>query len=88
MIDTQPEVADISALEKRVKDLQDWLKENAPEVFAQQKHLDEGSQERVYWHYGYFAAVRDIYRLLTGQHIATTVQNSSQRDTEHLNPLA
>jgi hypothetical protein len=70
------EITDIVALERRAKGLQEWLKENAPDVFAEQKHLDEGSQERVYWHYGYLVAVRDIYQLLTGQRISNPARNS------------
>jgi hypothetical protein len=69
---------DISALEQRAKDLQSWLKENAPGVFVEQKHLDEGSPERVYWHYGYVVAVRDIYRLLTGQRMPSQAHRSQR----------
>lgn len=58
-------VADIGALEQRAGDLQDWLKKNAPEALADQKHLDEGTQERVYWHYGYMVALRDVLKFLT-----------------------
>ena len=43
---------DISAVEKRFKELGEWLKEKSPECFSEQKQLDEGTQERVYWHYG------------------------------------
>jgi hypothetical protein len=74
----ESEVADIAALERRAKGLQDWLKENAPEAFAEQKHLEEGSQERVYWHYGYLVAVRDIYQMLTGQRIPTQAHSLQQ----------
>jgi hypothetical protein len=84
----QQEVADIGALEKRASDLQDWLKENAPEVFAEQKHLDEDSQERVYWHYGYLVAVRDIYRLLTGQRIPSQAHRSQEQDKDASFPSA
>lgn len=70
------EITDIAALEKRASGLQNWLKENAPDVFAEQKHLDEGSQERVYWHYGYLVAVRDVYRVLTGQRSPSQVHDS------------
>jgi len=30
-----------------------------------QKHLDDGSDERVYWHYGYVTAMKDILNLIT-----------------------
>lgn len=57
---------DISAVQKRVSDLQRWLKENAPECFVEQKHTEEGTQERVYWHHGYMMGLRDTLRLLMG----------------------
>lgn len=57
--------AEIEALiGKRIEDLSDWLAKNAPECFEQQKHRDSGTQERVYWHYGYMVAARDILRLM------------------------
>lgn len=39
-------------LDDRIKGLKDWLIEQDPACFKEQKHLDEGSPERVYWHYG------------------------------------
>lgn len=42
-----------------------WLKERHPEVFADQTHLDEGTQERAYWHYGRLLALRDVIRALS-----------------------
>lgn len=41
-----------------------WLSDNHPEVTVEQKHLDEGSAERAYWHYGYMVALRDVLKLL------------------------
>jgi hypothetical protein len=38
----------------------DWLRENHPEVFNEQKHLDGGSPERAYYHFGYASALRDV----------------------------
>lgn len=32
----------------------------------EQKHLDTGSDERVYWHHGYASALKDVLRLLRG----------------------
>lgn len=56
---------DISSIEKRASDLRDWLKQNAPGCFTEQRHLDENSREQVYWHYGYMVALRDVLRFLT-----------------------
>jgi hypothetical protein len=40
-----------------------WLQEDHPEV-SQQKHLNAGSVEQAYWHYGYAIALRDVLTLL------------------------
>ena len=61
------ETNEIAQVERRIADLTAWLKENAPACGVEQKHLEEGSQERVYWHYGYMVALRDTLQLLTGQ---------------------
>ncbi len=53
------------AARTRVEWLTKWMKENAPECSKEQKHLDHGTVERAYWHYGYLSALRDILRLLS-----------------------
>lgn len=37
-----------------------WLHERHPEVFREQRHCDDGSAERAYWHFGSMAALSDI----------------------------
>jgi hypothetical protein len=49
--------------EKRVANIKAWLDENAPYIDKEQKHLDAGSTQRAYWHYGYLIALRDILAL-------------------------
>jgi len=41
-----------------------WLDENCPYVFTDQKHLEENTVERSYWHYGYRAALEDVIHKL------------------------
>ena len=65
MLTVQSKRAIIASLEKRRDDLIAWLKKEDPGCFRQQKHLEEGTAERVYWHYGYLTAVRDTLRLLS-----------------------
>ena len=48
---------------RRIADLTEWLRENAPYIVDAQKHLDEGTTERAYWHYGYLSALRDLQAL-------------------------
>lgn len=62
---------DISALEQRVKGIGEWLDKNGAACFTEQRHLREGTPERIYWHYGYMVAVRDVLRFLTGEKLST-----------------
>lgn len=50
-------------IDRRIDDLTAWLKENAPDVFVEQRHLQEGTPERAYWHHGYLMALRDVTSL-------------------------
>ena len=50
----------IGLINKRIKFLEGWLKNDYPEIFKEQKHLDEGTEERVYWHYGYLMGMKNV----------------------------
>ena len=56
---TKREIVDVASQEM---DTLEWLKSNHPEVFTEQKHLDAGTPERAYWHYGRWSALKDIRR--------------------------
>ena len=45
--------------------IRNWLVSQAPFVAAEQKHLDAGSSEQAYWHFGYLAALADMMDLET-----------------------
>lgn len=47
-------------IDMRADSLARWLEEHAPRCPSEQRHLDEGTQERAYWHYGYLMALRDM----------------------------
>jgi hypothetical protein len=53
-----------SVLRDRVEELSRWLSEHAPDCQRDQRHLNEGTPERAYWHHGYLAALADVLRLL------------------------
>lgn len=53
----------IDAIQKRIKDIREWLADDAPYVMTDQRHLNEHTPERAYWHYGYQAALADILKL-------------------------
>ncbi len=48
----------------RTDSLGEWLHKNHPEVFREQGHTVKNTVERVYWHYGYYVALRDVLRLM------------------------
>lgn len=51
-------------MQARSNGIERWLKENAPYISSTQKHLDENTAERAYWHYGYRCALLDVLRLM------------------------
>ncbi len=61
--DAEPQGA-TELIERRIRNMSAWLKENGPDCVTEQAHLDEGSRERVYWHYGYMVALKDVLKLL------------------------
>jgi len=56
-------------LQERIDGIRKWMELNAPEVSGDQKHLNEGTIERSYWHHGYMVALRDARNLLLGFNI-------------------
>lgn len=54
----------IDKFQERADGIGKWLNDNAPYCFADQKHLDENTPERAYWHYGYRAALIDVMKQL------------------------
>lgn len=54
----------IQKLEARISTLSEWLLENGSACDDEQAHLNEGTPERVYWHYGYLVALKDVLGLL------------------------
>ncbi len=55
---------DIVLLKRRRDGIREWLQDEAPHTVADQKHLEEASPERAYWHHGYQAALNDVIDLL------------------------
>jgi hypothetical protein len=51
-------------VQERIDGLNTWLAEHGPTCKSEQRHIEEGTVERVYWHYGYMVALRDALNLL------------------------
>jgi len=54
----------LQLVQGRSDELRDWLATHAADAATEQRHLDEGTPERAYWHYGYVTALQDVLRLL------------------------
>ena len=54
----------IRAISDKADALARWLTEQAPYCEASQEHLEAGTVEQAYWHYGYVCAIRDILALV------------------------
>lgn len=55
---------DFSVVIRRRDSIVAYLKRECPYCVEEQKHLDERTTERYYWHYGYLVALRDMLRFL------------------------
>ena len=55
---------EIEQIRKRMVDLDCWLRKSGSEVFDDQHHLDHGTIEQLYWHYGQYIALRDALEIL------------------------
>jgi hypothetical protein len=64
------------AIPNQEMDTLHWLKTKHPEVFLEQKHLDEGTPERAYWHYGRWSALKDVSA--RARVVANTAMNEEQ----------
>lgn len=49
----------------RIAGLETWLTEQGVDVKQEQSHLQEGSRERLYWHYGYLVGLRDAMKAVS-----------------------
>lgn len=53
----------MSRINVRLLGIKPWLETNSPEALKEQKHLDEGTSERAYWHAGYMQALQDVRKI-------------------------
>ena len=73
------EFHDVISIGQKIRQMSEWLETTAPVCASEQKHLEEGSQERVYWLYGYLAALKDVLQFITG---STKVADCALRRVE------
>ena len=55
------------ALHRRIAVLGEWLAAQGLDLDleSEQAHIDEGSRDRLYFHYGYFAGLKNALAMLT-----------------------
>lgn len=56
----QDTIADLSVIQARAKGMHRWLEQNGRGCFDKQKHVRAGTQEKIYWRYGYMVALMDV----------------------------
>ena len=72
----------IALLQRRRDGIRQWLDDEAPYTAGDQRHLDQNTPERAYWHHGYQAALDDVIALAHA-----TGANIRQRGQLHIVPL-
>jgi hypothetical protein len=58
------EEANVQAMSGKLAAMSRELNREAPDCETSQKHLDPGTVERAYWHYGYICGARDVLALV------------------------
>lgn len=66
-------------VEKRVKQLEEWIEKNGQQCKMMQGHLENGTPEQIYWHYGYLVALKDALRWMGHD----SVKFTSSSDVKH-----
>ncbi len=66
-------------LENRCRELKDWIQHKAPQCLTEQKHLEEGTDERGYWAHGYLSALQDVVQLFSRESVSDQGYGSQER---------
>lgn len=61
------ERSQIQAISDKAEGLARWLAEHASHCETSQKHLDSGTIEQAYWHYGYLCALKDVLAIIDSE---------------------
>jgi hypothetical protein len=59
------ECIEFRKIENRCSELREWISSRAPHCVTDQKHLQEGSEQRGYWAHGYLTALLDVIQLFS-----------------------
>ena len=62
-----PEASAEAALQGEIAALGEWLAAQGLDLRSDKAHTDEGSRDRLYWRYGYFAGLKQALTLLANR---------------------
>jgi len=62
-----PEVSAEAALQGEIAALGEWLAAQGLDLRSDSAHAHEGSRDRLYWRYGYFAGLKQALTLLASR---------------------
>jgi hypothetical protein len=66
-----PEVSVEATLQAEMAELGHWLAAQGLDLGSDKAHMHEGSRDRLYWRYGYFAGLKQALMLLAERAAAT-----------------
>jgi len=56
-----------AALVQEIAELGEWLAAQGFDLRGEHVHADEGSRDRLYWHYGYFIGLKQALAMLSSR---------------------
>jgi len=59
------EISAVTTLRQEIAELATWLTAQGLNLHSDQPHIDEGSRDRLYFSYGYFAGLKKALAMLT-----------------------
>jgi hypothetical protein len=59
------EISAAATLRREIAELGAWLSAQGLDLHSDQPHIDEGSRDRLYFSYGYFAGLKKALAMLT-----------------------
>ena len=77
------ECLEFRKIENRCSELREWILRRAPHCVTDQKHLQEGSDERGYWAHGYLTALLDVMQLFSKEAPSPAYENGEASSTRY-----
>jgi hypothetical protein len=62
-----PEMSAEALVRARIEELGKWLSAQGVNVADDRAHIDQGSRDRLYWHFGYLIGLQEALKVLTSR---------------------